>query len=173
MGLTFGAVMSAMIMCKLVIYKAGFQLNTSPSMPAGLWRVDNPKDILYGSIVSICLPDGPILRMMLERKYIKPGSCASGAEPLLKSVVAIGGDYVSVNESGISTDRELIPESAARTVDGADRPLTPFPAGRYLVPADAYWAVAPYSWSFDSRYFGALPLDTIVGTAVPVIILRR
>lgn len=171
-ALMFGITVSGLV----VLYvedKGWYRLNVSPSMPYGLWRVEATHEPRRGSIVVLCLPDGPLLRMILDRDYIKPGNCPSGAEPLQKYVAAVAGDHVSIDGDGIKVNGARLPDSEARVIDGAGRELTPLPAGDYRVPDGAYWAVVPYTWSFDSRYFGALPTDTIVGTAKPIITWER
>lgn len=54
--------------------KAGYRLNTTASMPWGLWRIGPASaDIARGTIVSACLPSGAIVRMALRRGYLEPG----------------------------------------------------------------------------------------------------
>jgi type IV secretory pathway protease TraF len=82
------------------------------------------------------------------------------------------GDSVSVTENGIAVNDTLIPNSAIKPADQAGRVLSAVPRGDYQVADGDYWAIAPYPGSFDSRYFGPLPLSTVLGAAAPVLTWR-
>ncbi|HJU19338.1 MAG TPA: conjugative transfer signal peptidase TraF [Stellaceae bacterium] len=149
---------------------AGLRVNATASMPRGLWRVAPAAGpIPRGAIVSLCLPPGPLLRLALRRGYLDAGRCPGGAEPLLKPVAAIAGDVVRITAAGIAVNGALLPNSAARKQDSAARPLSPLPPGTYRVAPGAVWVVSSYAGkSFDSRYFGAVPVSAVRGTAQPV-----
>jgi conjugative transfer signal peptidase TraF len=149
---------------------AGLRLNATASMPRGLWRVAPAAGpIPRGAIVSLCLPPGPLLRLALRRGYLGAGPCPGGAEPLLKPVAAIAGDVVRITPAGISVNGALLPNSAGLRQDSTGRPLRPLPPGTYRVGSGAVWLVSSYAGkSFDSRYFGPVPVSAVHGTAQPV-----
>lgn len=148
----------------------GLRVNATASMPRGLWRVAPAAGpIPRGAIVSLCLPQGPLLRLALRRGYLGAGPCPGGAEPLLKPVAAIAGDVVRVTAAGIAVNGTLLPNSAALKQDSAGRPLRPVPPGTWRVAPGAVWLVSTYAArSFDSRYFGPVPVSAVHGTARPV-----
>jgi conjugative transfer signal peptidase TraF len=148
---------------------AGLRVNATASMPRGLWRVAPAAGpIPRGAIVSLCLPPGPLLRLALRRGYLSAGLCPGGVEPLLKPVAAISGDVVRVTVTGIAVNGAPLPNSAALQEDSAGRPLSPVPPGLYQVRPGTVWLVSTYAArSFDSRYFGAVPVSAVHGAAQP------
>jgi conjugative transfer signal peptidase TraF len=133
----------------------GLRINTSPSLPMGLYitTVDSG-----ANLVEFC-PVEPFARLSIVRGYRDPGTCADGAAPLLKPIVAKCGDVVEVSARGIFVNGVLLPNTAALTRDTKGRHLTAWPSGRYLVDPGTIWVASSYHpRSFDSRYFG--PLST-------------
>jgi conjugative transfer signal peptidase TraF len=149
--------------------RAGFRINATSSMPLGLWRAaPAPAPLARGMTVMVCLPASPILRMALGRGYIGPGQCPGASEPLLKPIAALAGDTVRATGTGIAVNGEHLPRSAALAHDGAGRILKAVPSGTYRVGQSQMWLVAPAPDSFDSRYFGPVPVSAIQGIARPV-----
>lgn len=153
---------------------AGFRLNTSSSMPRGIWRIAPlPAHIDRDMIIMACLPSGPIARMALQRGYVGLGDCPSGAEPLLKPVAAVAGDVVQVTQAGVAVNSTLIPNTILMARDGAGRALPAMPIGEYIVPPGSVWLLSSYSPdSFDGRYFGSIPATSIQAAASPVWVFR-
>jgi len=155
-------------------YAAGLRINTTPSMPSGLWMIVSarmaPK---RGDIVAVCLPDGAALRQAMRRGYIAEGPCPDEAEPLVKPVAAVSGDLVTVSLNGISVNATPVASTAALARDEAGRALRPVPAGSFRVASDEVWLLSGRDRrSFDSRYFGAVPIAAVVGVARPLWVLR-
>ena len=61
-------------------YLAGFRINTTNSMPEGLWLVTSlaPASLHRGQIVTLCLPE-EAGRLAQERGYIGSGTCRKTA----------------------------------------------------------------------------------------------
>jgi conjugative transfer signal peptidase TraF len=150
------------------------RLNTTDSMPRGLWHVSPlPGRIRRGMTVTVCLPKGAAARLALARNYVSPGPCASGVAPLLKPVAAVPGDVVRVSASGITVNGVPIPNSAALERDADGRPLRPISPGTYRVAPGHVWLLSNYSAdSWDSRYLGPVPVTDIRGVARPVWVFR-
>ena len=144
---------------------AGFRVNDTASMPRGLWRIVRTRELIKrGSVVSACLPAGPMARLALRRRYVAPGFCPLGTESVLKPVVAVAGDVVRVTAAGIAVNGTLLPNSRGLWQDSAGRPLRPVPPGTYRVGPGEVWLVSSYAAkSFDSRYFGAVLVADIQG----------
>ena len=155
-------------------HAAGLNVNVTPSMPIGLWRVTPAgRTLEKGDIVSVCLPDGDALRLALQRGYTAAGSCPGGAEPLIKPIAAIGGDSVVISETGISVNGAVVPNTAPLTADEAGRPLGPTPPGSYHVARGELWLLSGHDRrSFDSRYFGPVSIANVQGIARPLWVLR-
>ena len=97
--------------------------------------------------MSFCL-EGEFAELALERGYLEPGSCRSGLRPLLKRLAALPGD---------SVDPYSLPICA---VDSHGRPMSPALAPGVVPPGMAL-VLADHPGSFDSRYFGFVPLESL------------
>ena len=153
---------------------AGLRVNTTTSMPRGLWRVASvnvpPR---RGEVVSVCSPDTPVIREAATRGYIPVGGCPGGTDPLVKPVAAVAGDVVTVAPEGIAVNGAPIANTAQLRTDSAGRPLYPVPAGRYPVAPGEMWLLSGHTpRSFDSRYFGPVPVRNVLGLAHPVWVTR-
>jgi conjugative transfer signal peptidase TraF len=145
---------------------AGLRLNLTPSYPPGLWRIEAlGRSVAIGDVIFICPPPTPEFAMALARGYLLPGSCAGGLSPLIKKVVAGAGQDVRIGSSVVIDGRDLA-HSGVHAVDAAGRPLTPWRGG--IVPAGQIFLHSDFAGSYDSRYFGPLPVSGILGRAVPV-----
>jgi conjugative transfer signal peptidase TraF len=133
----------------------GFRVNTSPSLPMGLYITTADTD---ANLVEFC-PVEPFATLSIARRYRDPGACRDGAAPLLKPIIARSGDVVEVSARGISVNGALLPNTAPLATDTKGRHLEAWPSGRYIVNPGTIWVASSYhSRSFDSRYFG--PLST-------------
>jgi conjugative transfer signal peptidase TraF len=129
----------------------GLRINTSPSLPVGLYVVTTDRS---ANLVEFC-PAEPFARLALIRSYRDPGICHDGGAPLLKPIVAKAGDSVELSERGISVNGLLLANTAPLSKDTKSRPLTAWPFGQYRVSPGTVWVASSYhSRSFDSRYFG-------------------
>lgn len=129
-----------------LLFGAGLRFNPTPSLPKGVYRIV-PGIPERNELVSFCL-EGEFAELALERGYLEPGSCPSGLRPLLKRLAALPGDSVDPYSHPICA------------VDSHGRSMAPalvpgvVPPGMALVLAD-------HPGSFDSRYFGFVPLDSL------------
>ncbi|WP_165225645.1 conjugative transfer signal peptidase TraF [Affinirhizobium pseudoryzae] len=145
----------------------GSRINLTPSEPLGLWRIfalDRPVSV--GDLVFICPPLTPVMREARERGYLRAGICPSGVAPLIKTVVAVAGQHVEVG-AGVTIDGRPLPFSDLVERDGRGRPMAPYSGG--VVPADSVFLHSSFRGSYDSRYFGPLPVSGILGLAQPVL----
>jgi len=156
----------ALIIVGGIGYAAGLRVNTSSSIPRGLWIEITPGKIVRGDIVVACLPPDQI-----QRRYLGAGFCETGLEPVVKLVVAVAGDAVEVTDDGVSVNGYLLPNSSPMRRDGAGRPLLRA-TGFSIVPPGSVWLVVERPDSFDSRYIGPVPVDYIKGTATPLAVWR-
>ena len=126
------------------------RLNTSPSVPLGLYRlapVSTP--LTRGTLVVLPVPAS-----------VHPWQHM----PLLKPVAGVPGDAVCVR-------------AAALTINGVDygpvlheaagKPL-PWHPGCHLIPDGAVFLASQAPRSLDSRYFGPVPVTSLTATADPL-----
>jgi conjugative transfer signal peptidase TraF len=88
-------------------------------------------------------------------------------QPLLKAIVALPGDVVTVSTAGVRVnDGPLLPHSAPLSHATNGQPLPQRVGTWRLTGVWLYGADSPRS--FDSRYFGAVPVTSLQGLATPV-----
>lgn len=147
---------------------AGLRLNLTPSFPLGIWRIEPlNRAATIGDRVFICPPDVPAFTLGMERGYLPPGLCPAGSGPLIKTIVAREGQDISI-DTAVIIDGAPLPGSELRSADAQGRPLPKFPGGQ--VPAGSVFLHSDFGGSYDSRYFGPLPSDGILGLAHPVLV---
>lgn len=136
----------------------GVRINTSPSLPLGLYLVTQEGN---ANLVEFC-PSEPFAAFSLIRGYRTPGTCGDGGAPLLKPIVAKAGDVVELSSRGISVNGELLVNTIPLTKDTKGRPLKSWQFGSFDVAPGTVWVASSYdSRSFDSRYFGPVSTSAI------------
>jgi len=134
------------------------RLNLTPSLPRGFYITSEAPS---AKLVEFC-PQGAAASISLSRQYRTAGACPDGGAPLLKPAVAFPGDLVEVSANGIRVNGRLLPNSAGRFRDHLQRPLDPWPYGTYKVEPGTVWVISSFNtYSFDSRYYGAIPESSI------------
>jgi len=174
-GVAFAVCAATVLLGTLLMARvAGLRVNATPSMPRGLWRVTSAeKPLRRGQVVTACPPDTPAMREAVRRGYIPDGSCPGGYEPLVKPVAALAGDRVTVSAAGVAVNDEPIARTAQLALDGAGRRIDPVAAGVYRVARDEVWILSAHDpRSFDSRYFGPVPMASILGEARPLLVIE-
>ena len=154
----------------LVAGLAGVRINTSSSLPLGLYVRTHESG---ATLVEFC-PAEPFASFSRDRGYRVAGiTCSDRAVPLLKPVIARAGDAVKVSAAGIAVNGHLLPNTSALQRDAAGRPLTPWPSGLYVVSPGYVWVASTYSiGSYDSRYMGPVDEKLIRGRLRPLWLLR-
>ncbi|XEN34709.1 conjugative transfer signal peptidase TraF (plasmid) [Ensifer sp. WSM1721] len=144
-----------------------YRLNLTPSEPLGLWRIEAPsRAIAVADLVFVCPPVTPLFEEARRRLYLARGLCPGGVAPLIKAVAALPGQKVEVGEE-VRIDGEILPSSRLRQTDGAGRALKPFAGG--IVPPGTLYLHSHFTSSYDSRYFGPIPENGLLGLARPVL----
>ncbi|MBD9524654.1 conjugative transfer signal peptidase TraF [Ensifer sp. ENS02] len=147
---------------------AGLRINLTPSEPLGLWRIVSVKrPVARDDLVFVCPPPTAVFALAFERGYLRRGLCPGGFAPLIKTVAALPGQRIEV-AGNVVIDGAALTHSAVRARDGADRPLEPFAGG--IVPAGFVFLTSPYEASYDSRYFGPVPANGVLGLARPLLV---
>jgi type IV secretory pathway protease TraF len=85
--------------------------------------------------------------------------------PLMKHVVAVPGDVVTVTAQGTYVNGRLWPDSA---IPDDTHGYQPFPFGTYTLRPGQYWLLGTSPDSWDSRYIGPVPIDLIESSVEPV-----
>lgn len=149
-------------------YQAGFRLNTGVSYPSGLYRLTDTNHVAnIGDLVLFCPPDTPFVREGVERGYFKQGQCPGGFQPAIKKVAALSGTTVSLQKN-VALDGIAVLNAIVRQFDGKGRPLPAL--ADFVVPANTVFLLSDHApaVSFDSRYYGSVPLENIQGHITPI-----
>ena len=152
----------------MLFYALGFRVNTTPSYPQGLYRLDSTKveNVERGQLVLFC-PSDDVAKLGMERGYIGSGPCPSGGRPLAKAVVGLPGDEIRI-DGRVWVNGILQQNSAVRTVDSAQRPMPQQTSG-LVIADDELFVMSDYiENSFDSRYFGPVRAKTVRGRLHPI-----
>ena len=139
-------------------------------MPIGLYR-EIPARLERGALVLICLPE-EIARVGRQRRYLPLGDCPEGVSPIVKQIVAIAGDEIELQAEFLAVNGVVADRTPLRSSDSLGRPLDHAQLGRRLVADGEVWVLgSERSHSWDSRYFGAVPVESIVASAKPFLTL--
>ena len=139
-----------------VAHQAGVVINTTTSLPLGLYRaIEAP--VARGAYVKFCPPPSALFDEAARRGYLHAGFCPGGYGPLLKRVLAVPGDRVQVAGDGVRIDGRVVPLSAPMWADGGGRTLPRYVQDRVLNASELMLMSDVSPVSFDARYFG--PVD--------------
>jgi conjugative transfer signal peptidase TraF len=152
----------------------GLVFNFTHSAPFGIYKeISNPASTSHNPspYVFFC-PDVRWPSMKLQPNYRSPmRTCPDGFAPLIKAVVAWPGDTVKTSPVGIAVNGLLLPNTAPIEHDSTGRHIQPFPAGIYRVQRGELWVASSFSpRSFDSRYFGPIPLTSVRSWIRPLLV---
>lgn len=166
-GTSIGGV--ALLLLGAACQVAGARVNTSKSIPLGLyWTTNAPMD--KGAYVLVCPPDAAVFRQAKERGYISAGFCPGAFGYLMKQVAATARDTVTVTTAGVYVNGEHLPRSTPRQTDMAGRPLPRYHANGYVLgDADVLLMSDRSPTSFDARYFGLVSRSQLVSAIKPIV----
>ena len=136
-----------LLMAGLLAHASGLRVNPTPSLPEGVYRITPGQDLAKGDLVSFCL-QGDFAELAKERAYLQAGSCENGLSPLLKRLAGLPGDYIQADSLVV------------RIVDSQGRPMPSVPLSG-VIPSGMALVLADHEGSFDSRYFGLVPLESL------------
>ena len=81
----------------------GLTLNTTPSYPRGLWRQVAVAERPVSRMALACPPTAPAFEEAVRRGYMGgPGSCPNGYRPVMKRIMAVAGDVVTFDGTGLA-----------------------------------------------------------------------
>ncbi len=143
----------------------GFRVNTSPSVPVGLYLI-RQTSITKEGLVAACLPKAEAA-VGRERGYLRRGECPGGASPVVKRVGARSGDHVQVTTDGVFVNGRRL-QDPAPAIDSRGRSLASVATGDYELGAGELWLYSPHSSSWDSRFFGPVSVSAVLGTVRPI-----
>jgi conjugative transfer signal peptidase TraF len=133
--------------------------NASDSVPIGLYAV-RTAGALHVNELLVVMPPEPLATFLDERRYLPQGA------PLLKHILALPGQTVCRSDRTITVDGVAMGEALDR--DHLSRPLPFWHGCRVVAVGDVFLMNRQSEASLDGRYFGPLPITTVVGRADPL-----
>ncbi len=153
------------------LYAAGWRVNWTASEPRGVYRlrpIDASGDDLRGQLIAFCPP--PWVSPSAFPFYAR-GACPGGGEPMVKTIVGVPGDVVSLSSEGVTINGRRLPASAPRRLAGTGVAL-PRLRGTIKLAPGMFWMYGQgedaraASESFDSRYWGPVAIGEVRGVLV-------
>lgn len=159
---------TALLLVAAACCLAGLRINTSPSIPIGLYRMSE-QPLARGRQVLLCPPHTPLFALALQRGYLGAGFCPGGYGYLMKTVSAAEGDQVRFAADGVRVNGRLLAASAALPVDQAGRRLPHHAPGCVTLGPDQLLLMSARGTAWDARYFGPVARAQIEGVIVPLL----
>jgi conjugative transfer signal peptidase TraF len=142
------------------------RLNLSASMPRGIYVLTSAP-LQRGAIVAFCV-DREAATLAFARGYLGPGTCPDGREPLVKNAVGIAGDVVVTSQESVEVNGVVLAASCTLERDSRGRSIAHYPFGQHVMGPYELWVFSSAPRSWDSRYFGPVHVDQVVGIVSPV-----
>ena len=136
-----------------------FVWNVSESVPTGLYQVQPAGDLMITTLV-VAYPPEPLASVLNDGGYLPRDV------PLIKHILALPGQSVCRTGTTIAVDG--IEMGVARERDHRGRELPVWEGCRVVAGDEVFLMNWDAPASLDGRYFGPIPLHTIVGRAVPL-----
>lgn len=133
--------------------------NASASMPTGWYRITPTTSVRQEETVLVRLPPAPA-SLAAARGYL-PANV-----PLIKRVFATSPSRVCIRAMQVLVDDRVVARWQPR--DRSGRALPRWSGCRTLADDEIWLMSADHPDSFDSRYFGPLTLDSVLGVAEPL-----
>lgn len=138
--------------------------NATASSPIGLYAVHISAKLSVGDLVVVAPPQ-PVASFLADGGFLPRGV------PLIKPILALPGQTVCRFGLIITLDGSTV--GTARQYDRLGRPLPDWQGCRTMASDDVFLMNRNQAASLDGRYFGALPLSSIVGSAMPLWTVRE
>ena len=153
-----------------LILNSGILINLfDKSMPAGIY-IKSSQKAEKGFLAITCLTS-EIAAYGLERGYLNKGRCPTGIRPVMKVVMAMEGDTISVDNGGVAINENFVEGCHISDKDSNNRPLQKFyRPQKFVLKKNEFWLISnhkPNSW--DSRYWGAVPIE---GCVKPILVIN-
>lgn len=169
-------VMAVAVVAFWAFWISGYSVavNSSKSMPRGVYLLGPLQEVERGQLVAICISNAAAAAVYKARKYLGSSSrCAVGLPPVLKPLVAIPGDVVEISAAGTSVNGQLLPNSRVFDTDSDGLPIEHIPIGwsRRLATGEYFALANVIERSLDSRYYGTVNRADLHGRARPLFTL--
>jgi len=163
------ALFASVITTGALLYANGYRWNVSHSYPTGLYRMTYDHQGYHrGDLVLFCPPDNDAMRMALHRDYIKMGLCRGGFTPAIKKIMAMENDRVSFENEIVHINAQIVPSTMVLKEDSQGRSMPQL--APFTLQKNEFFMMSDHRPidSFDSRYYGVVSLDHLLGHIEPI-----
>lgn len=129
--------------------------NASDSAPRGWYVIERAERLHVGDVALVSL-SGVVAADAAQRGYLPRGV------PLIKAVAATAPQHVCVQPDGVRVGGQAA--AAPLHADALGRPLISWRGCRHLQHGEVF-LLGHHPASFDSRYFGPVSADRLIGRA--------
>ncbi len=152
-----------LVQARLVALK----LNLSSSIQEGLYLANFTSKIKKGDIGIICVPSQLYANIAINSGLpISFFTCQYSTTPMLKHIVGQHGDSIKVTNNGIVVNGQLMKHSKPVPWLRAYALPVNMSSTAIKLSKDEYFVLGETDNSFDSRYFGVLSKEYILGNAI-------
>lgn len=138
----------------VTFYQLGFRINATESVAGIIWQIENkPHNFNKGDYIVVCPPPEFMTKHKIAQ-HLEIGNCA-GKKPLLKQIIGIEGDHVLINNNGVHINGKFIRNTKPILKQHQNINQT-IPLNQFIIAGET-------SNSMDSRYFGPIKKQWIVG----------
>lgn len=145
----------AILMIFSTSYVLGIVINTTESLPIGLYKKVDRKTLQHGDIVNLVVPVNSVTISQYGKHPLM-----QQPDYFLKIIYGMEGDKVY-----IANDTVLINDYTLHTQKDVLSILTPG-----IIPEGSVFVGTPHQKSFDSRYYGLIDTKTITGIYEPLLL---
>lgn len=152
-----------------LVFLFGMRFNSTDSYPIGFyWTTD--KSEAKGDLVMFCPPDNAVFKEAKKRGYITYGFCEGDYGELLKRLVAIEGDSITVSEEGVFVNEIKIANSKPFIRDSVQQQMPIYRVRDYVLRDGEVLLMSDHNkGSFDARYFGVIKQASIKDVVTPLL----
>ncbi|MFL1616180.1 hypothetical protein GHT89_16410 [Acinetobacter baumannii] len=167
----YGLITLAGLSSLSVLARQNFVINITDSLPPGLYSLSSSKTLMRDNLIVFCpnLNDQTVQYLRVSdpaTRFLR--RCEQKVISFTKPIGAVEGDTVKVTDKSIFINGQ-------HSVDFLPNKKLPHVApGTYTVKPGTVWVISKYNpLSFDSRYFGAISVDQIIGNAKPLWVSHK
>lgn len=155
----------------VVLARQNFVINVTDSLPPGLYSLNGNKTLLRDNLVVFCpaIDEQTVQYLRLSdpaTRFLR--RCDQKIVSFTKPISAVEGDVVKVTAKSIFINGQHYVDLIA------SKKIPHVVPGTYTVKPGTVWVISKYNpLSFDSRYFGAISVNQILGNAKPLWVSHK
>ena len=163
-----GTIMIIILLIVGGFFTIGGIVYTGSTIPIGLYtRVDRP--LAIGKLVTFCPPDNAVFQDARKNGLVGGGSCPNNYECLMFKVAGKRKDVVTINESGVTVNGKLLPQSKPLSKDKESRVMPVLNLEQYELKENEVLLMSDSGNDpFDGRYFGVVDVAQVDSVISPL-----